>query len=152
MFSLTPPPFKIILLILLSFLIASCSEDNPPLAGDDKENVVVSSQAAPTNEAAVEHIDIVMLESFPVPVSVVARGHLPDNCTTIDQITELQNGNTLTLKITTARQTDKVCTKMIKPFEQVIPLDIAGLSAGVYTVKVNSVTDIFELGIDNITP
>jgi putative hemolysin len=37
-------------------------------------------------EAVVETIDILILESFPVQVNVVARGYLPDGCTEIDEI------------------------------------------------------------------
>jgi inhibitor of cysteine peptidase len=82
----------------------------------------------------------------------VAYGNLPDECTTIDQITEAQTSDTLTLEITTNRQTDRVCSSAIKPFEEIIPLNVAGLSAGIYTVKVNNHKVAFELGIDNIIP
>jgi len=90
-----------------------------------------------------------MLESFPVPINVVARGYLPDDCTMIDQFTEEQRGNTLTIKIITARKPDKVCRQTSQVFEEVIPLDAVGLSAGVYTVKVNNKIGVFELGMDN---
>src|SRR5690606_272202 len=37
-------------------------------------------------QAIVNSIDILMMESFPVQVRVVARGDLPDSCTEIDEI------------------------------------------------------------------
>jgi inhibitor of cysteine peptidase len=102
-----------------------------------------------TNEAQVKNIVIRLLESFPVQANVVVRGELPDSCTTLDQFLQDRNGNTFMLKILTAQQANKVCTKAIEPFEQVIPLDMEGLKAGVYTVNVNGVTESFELGMDN---
>ena len=42
------------------------------------------------------------------------------------------------------------CTTEVVPFEEIIPLDVYGLSAGDYTVDVNSVTDTFTLDMDNV--
>ena len=39
---------------------------------------------------------------------------------------------------------------MIAPFEETIPLEVYGLSAGTYTVDVNGVQGSFVLEIDNI--
>ena len=36
--------------------------------------------------ATVETIQVLMLESFPVQVKVVATGYLPDSCTEINEI------------------------------------------------------------------
>ena len=145
--------FKAMSFILLSFLMMACSSDNQQTSLPSKlaEHFVDPNQEnkLAANEAPIEHLDIIMLESFPVPVNLVARGYLPNDCTMIDQITEEQSGNTLTIKITTVRQTDKVCRETSQAFEEVIPLDVAGLSAGVYTVKVNNKSGIFELGMDN---
>jgi len=100
----------------------------------------------------VEEIEIMTHESFPVQVNVVARGHLPDNCTVIDDIIEDQTDDTLSLKIIMARQTDKDCSDKNQAFEEIIPLNVENLLAGVYVVKVNTVSDSFELGVDNIIP
>jgi inhibitor of cysteine peptidase len=43
-----------------------------------------------------------------------------------------------------------MCTQAIVPYEKVVPLDVYGLKAGTYDVNVNTVTDSFELSIDNI--
>ncbi len=143
--------FKAIILILLSFFMMGCSSDNQQTSLSSKLEDVdpMKENKLAANEAPIEHLDIIMLESFPVPVNLVARGYLPNDCTMIDQITEEHSGNILTIKITTARQTDKVCRETSQVFEEVIPLDVAGLSAGVYTVKVNNKIGVFELGMDN---
>lgn len=102
--------------------------------------------------ARVEQIEILILESFPVRVNVIARGNLPDGCTRIDQIEQQRQGNTFLVTITTARPADQMCTQALVPFEQVISLDVAGLKAGTYTVDVNGVQDTFELATDNSPP
>ena len=45
-----------------------------------------------------------------------------------------------------------MCTEALVPYEQAVPLDVAGLPAGVYTVTVNGVSDTFELAVDNVLP
>lgn len=102
-----------------------------------------------SGQARVEEIEILILESFPVQVNVVARGNLPDGCTTIDRIDEARQGNTFVVTITTVRPADRACTEALVPFEEVIALEVARLDAGAYTVEVNGVRDTFELAMDN---
>jgi putative hemolysin len=100
-------------------------------------------------EAVVETIDILILESFPVQVNVVARGYLPDGCTEIDEIHQERTDQTFQVNITTIRPADAVCTQAVEPFEETISLDVQNLPAGSYTVDVNGITDTFELTVDN---
>ena len=100
--------------------------------------------------ALVDSIDVLILESFPVQIHVVAKGHLPDSCTTIDQIVEEQVGDTFRVTITTTRPAEESCAQVLTPFEEAIALDVYGLPAGTYTVDVNGVTGTFTLDIDNV--
>lgn len=102
------------------------------------------------NNAIVESIEILTLESFPVQIHVIARGYLPDGCTSIDEITKSREGNTFSVTVTTKRPLGVMCTQEIVPFEKTIPIDVYGLGKGVYTVDVNSVSGSFELPTDNI--
>ncbi len=106
------------------------------------------------DRATVESIDILMLESFPVQVHVIARGYLADACTEIAQIEPSfdQATNTFTVEITTSRPADAICAQVRGSFEEVIALDVYGLPAGTYTVQVNGVTGSFALDTDNILP
>jgi inhibitor of cysteine peptidase len=99
--------------------------------------------------ASVEDIEIVMLESFPVQVRVFAKGYLADSCTKMGAIKQERQGNSFKVTITTMRPTNLACADVISPFEETIPLDVAGLKAGTYTVDVNGVTDTFTLSVDN---
>ncbi|MEN8217424.1 MAG: hypothetical protein ABFS56_13865 [Pseudomonadota bacterium] len=99
--------------------------------------------------AHIETIDIVILESFPVQVRVVAKGYFSDGCGRIDQIHTIRAGNSFNITITT-RSVGEACTQALVPFEEVIELNVYGLKAGTYTVDVNGVTDTFKLDVDNI--
>lgn len=105
--------------------------------------------AVQTGEAVVESVDVLILESFPVQIHVVVTGYLPDGCTTLDQVSTEQNGNEFVVTITTQRPADMMCTQALVPYEEVVPLDVAGLPAGQYTVTVNGVSASFELAVDN---
>lgn len=100
--------------------------------------------------AKVESIQIVILESFPVQIQVIAKGYLPDGCTEIDEIKNESKGNVFNINISTKRPKDAVCTQAIKSFTETIPLEVRGLKAGNYTVNVNGVTGSFELSVDNL--
>jgi len=99
--------------------------------------------------ALVDEIEIIILESFPVQVQVIARGNLSDPCTEIYQITQKKEDNTFFITIKTSRPADP-CIQIIVPFEVKIPLNVYGLPAGTYTVDVNGVQATFDLEIDNI--
>jgi inhibitor of cysteine peptidase len=101
--------------------------------------------------AIVEEIDIIILESFPVQVYLVASGYLPDPCTKIYQISREREDYHFSVSITTFRSPG-ACIQIIAPFEETIPLEVYGLPAGTYTVNVNGVQGTFSLEVDNILP
>ena len=116
------------------------------------EEMPSSSGEVVSGEASVESIDILILESFPVQIHVVAKGQLPDACIDIDQIAEQRQGNAFLVTISTVRLPDAKCAPTPVPFEEVIPLDVVGLPADTYTVDVNGVSGSFELEMDNVLP
>jgi len=136
------------LIIVFILFLGACNQSSVPHKKNQVQEQV--QEQAQENEVPLEQVQIMAIESFPVQINVIARGRLPDSCTIIDEITEERNAQTLTLKIQTVRQTDKSCTQRGKTFEEIIPLDIVGLSAGVYQVKVNNMSESFELAVDNI--
>jgi len=151
--------FMLIKLLSISMilLISACSSGNkqisspvtvaepPPTA----PAVIIPARA--TNEAQVKDIVIHLMESFPLRVNVVVRGSLPDSCTTLDQFTQELRGNTFVIKILTAPLAGRACAQVTQPFDQVIPLAVEDLKAGVYTVEVNGVSENFEFSLDNMT-
>lgn len=99
--------------------------------------------------AAVDTVQILTLESFPVQIHVLAEGYLPDSCTEIDNVSTVKDGNNFNATITTKRPKDAMCTQVIVPFNKTIPLEVQGLKAGNYTVNVNGVIGSFVLDVDN---
>ncbi|MEA2020928.1 MAG: hypothetical protein U9N08_00460 [Candidatus Caldatribacteriota bacterium] len=120
------------LFLLLIMLMVSCSTLEPIV-----------------DFATVEEIDIMILESFPVQVHLVASGYLPDPCTKIHQITQEREDYHFFVTITTYRSPG-ACIQIITPFKEIIPLEVYGLPAGTYTVEVNGVQGTFNLEVDNI--
>lgn len=116
--------------------------------GDDSGNNTTGRYIY--GNATVEDIEIIELESFPVQINVIAKGYLPDGCTRIHTIEKDRQGNTFFVTITTIRPADAVCTQVIVPFQETIPLDVHGLKAGTYNVSVNGVTGTFTMAVDNI--
>jgi len=98
--------------------------------------------------ASVDEIDILILESFPVQINVIARGNLPNPCTEISEVLKEREGDTFFITIKTYRSPG-FCIQVLAPFEEIIPLDVYGLPADTYTVDVNGVQDTFDLEVDN---
>ena len=149
----------IVLMIITSLItLSGCTQapgpanDSATDSGLDTQDNISDSQDGDYiyGNAVVESTEIIVLESFPVQIHVIAKGYLPDGCTEIDRVEEERDGNTLTVTITTKRPKDMMCTQAIVRYEKVIPLDVYGLKAGTYDVNVNTVTDSFELSTDNI--
>ena len=137
--------WSFVLLVMAAVVVAACGAqptEAPPAAQTPTGGTV-------HGEAMVDSIDILILESFPVQINVVARGNLPDGCTEIDEIISELEEQTFNVTITTARPADAMCTEALVPFEETFSLDVYGLPAGVYTVDVNGVTGTFELAVDN---
>ena len=56
------------------------------------------------------------------------------------------------MRIQTLREADVMCIQVIETFEKRIPLDVYGLPAGDYTVKVNGIEAEFNFLQDNSLP
>jgi|GEM_PF-436182 len=132
--------------VLLSLLFAACA---PPMVDADGK----PPAGSPTHEGIdIADVDILIMESFPVQVAVIVRGHLRDGCTEIDAIRQSfdPETNTFSVDITTVRDADAICTQALAPFEERVSLDVHGLAAGPYTVNVNGVVATFTVDVDNV--
>lgn len=103
----------------------------------DKEDFII-------DEMPVEDMSINLLESFPYQVHVVVNGVLSDGCTTINEITQNRDGNTITVKITTKRPKDAICAQVVKMVTERIPLD-GGFLPGHYKLIVNGFVKEFDI-------
>lgn len=127
----------------------------PPLGTEGSTVIANAPDPAPNNEAIIDIVEVLLLESFPMRVNVRVKGKLPDGCVTIERISQERSGNTLTATIFTTRQPDAGCIAQLQAFEQVLPLDVSNLTPGAYTVTVrgsNSVSTTFQWSDDNPAP
>jgi len=101
--------------------------------------------------AVVEMLDVLLLESFPVQAKVIVSGYYPDGCTELEEISVNQDGQEFILTLTTRRPAgDIACTEALVPFEESIDLDIVGLAAGTYKVIAQNQEVSFKLDADNV--
>jgi inhibitor of cysteine peptidase len=103
--------------------------------------------------ATVESLEVILLESFPLKAQAIVSGYLPDGCTELDEIGVEREGQEFILTVTTRRPTgDVMCTQALVPFEETVDLDIRGLEAGTYTVIAQEEQTTFTLDVDNVIP
>ena len=94
-------------------------DNSPPIS--DAANAI-SAQTAQnleiTNEATINSVDVLIMESFPVQVTAVIKGTLPNSCATIGQVTQARNGNEFVVAVGTVKETEAMCAERVEPFEQ----------------------------------
>ncbi|MCO5188093.1 MAG: NBR1-Ig-like domain-containing protein [Anaerolineae bacterium] len=140
----------IIALVLLLGLVACNTADEPTDDSNSAETptVIAATESYP---APVDAVEILIMESFPVQINVIATGTLPDGCSSIDvdNMTQTLTDNTFTVTVEAVRPADVGCTAEAVPFQQIISLNVTDLPAGSYTVDVNGQTAGFTLDVDN---
>jgi hypothetical protein len=160
------PSFTITLFVTIALLLAACrtspaepasqtispSQTAPARTPTTEPNLTETPKGglATGQDAIVENLEVMILESFPVQVNVVVRGSLPDGCTTIQTITTSRESDRFDLTILTQRPIGAECTEALVPFEETVSLDVFGLPAGTYTVKAADQTASFQLDVDNL--
>jgi hypothetical protein len=157
---------KIVSFAWLAFWLSACSaggetppavtptaplaaESILPLGATSSSLIANAPDSAPSNEAVIDTVAVQILETDPIQVNAVVKGKLPDGCVRIERIGQERSGNILRATIFTTRPSDTACMAQLQPFQQVLPLDIANLPAGAYTLTVsgaNSVSSTFEWG------
>jgi len=148
-----------VLCVLAGLLLSACQPaispdepvmpptDNPtrPYPVDEGDEKFLYGQ-----DATVESLDVILLESFPVQAQAKVTGYLPDGCTELYDVSVEHQDMNFILTLTTRRLSgDIACTEALVPFEEVVRLDIEGIEAGTYTVIAQNQEAIFELAVDN---
>jgi hypothetical protein len=119
----------IVALVLAVVPLAACS------GGEEEETLI--------RPAPIEEVDILFAESYPVQVFVKITGGLADGCTEFKELTQERDGKTITIKVTTQRPKDMMCTQEYRLFEKNASLGSDFISGETYTVKVNDYTTTF---------
>jgi inhibitor of cysteine peptidase len=141
-----------VLLPMLFILIAAC--------GRGRDDTVTSDTPPPdlpveptidiaVGEVRVDRIQLNMMESFPIQMSVIVQGVLPDACSEPFAMPQTQEGNTLKLAIVAVSDPDIACAQVLTPFIETFNLDVLDLPAATYTVDINGVMADFTFTMDN---
>ena len=140
-------PRLLIITALVALLAVACA---PATAVASTPEPILTEEPSVPTTLIVDAIEIQILESFPVQVQVVVRGQLPDaGCTSIASIDQSIDGDLFTVTLTTTTDPLALCAYMLTPFEQVVPLDVAGLVSGTYRVNVHGQEATFDLQVDD---
>lgn len=133
--------YMLTFILLFGLALSACKPDDIPANGDYTYG----------QNALVDSVEVILLESFPVQAQVIVKGNLPDGCTELYEIVVEREDDQFVLTITTRRPTgDVACTEALVPFEETVDLDIEGLEAGTYTVVAQDQEDSFTLEVDNV--
>lgn len=106
--------------------------------------------AKSNNLVTIDTVQIAILESFPVQVSVNVTGNKSVPCVELLTPAISRKDNLFIVVLAeTLLGPEKSCIAMIDPFETSFALDVSGLPAGTYTVRVNGAVDeTFTLDTD----
>jgi inhibitor of cysteine peptidase len=129
-------------LAILTLVLAGCVPipETAPSAMPDATTMPETMPDMVSGLAMVESVEVQVLEGTPASLLVIARGYLPDGCTSIDDTSWTQEGNTFNVTITTTRPADAMCTQALVPFEETVMISPpGGVDPGTYTVMVNDV-------------
>lgn len=108
------------------------------------------TDAKRNNLVTIDTVQTAILESFPVQVNVNVTGNKSVPCVELLAPAISRKDSLFVVVLAeTSLGPEASCIAMIDPFEISFPLDVSGLSAGTYTVRVNGVAEAtFTLDTD----
>jgi hypothetical protein len=136
-------------LLVLALSMVACSP-RQAIQEDPRQITDSAPKASSKPSPYVQGIQVRVLNTFPVQANVWVQVSLPKRCQTIAAITEAQHGNNFKLNMEIGEKAGVACTPEIQEFDEIIPLNIRNLPAGVYQVEVNGKIEEFRLAVDNI--
>ncbi|EIJ41521.1 hypothetical protein BegalDRAFT_0606 [Beggiatoa alba B18LD] len=153
-----PYPLVVMLLLIPISFLTTCA---PPSGDKQNADIPVTTksiaQATTPNlsqrvqqNIQIQKVDISILETYPLQINVVAQVTVPNSCLTVGDISEDRQNSTFNLTLLSAPQTNSHCVEQPQTIEQIIPLNLQGLNAGVYTVNINEASTEFELMMDMV--
>jgi len=138
--------------VIILLLLSAAKKNNYTYEGSDSVRPITAYNVdeLTIQPALVDEISIEIMESFPVQVSVTAKGNLRNGCEEIYDVLASRDENKFTVTMNAAAPKDATCTQVLRPFEESFALDVNGLPAGIYNVDVNGAKGTFELAVDNM--
>lgn len=125
-------------ILLLWLLLSSCLDARADVSPGAGQPPVPSGQpSALTRELlVVEEVEAFVLESYPMQIRLAVRGYWPSGCSAEVMVEQRLEGDTVTVSIWRALPRDAVCTAVIVPYDETIPLE-GGFTRLPATITVN---------------
>lgn len=152
---------KIFSLLTLGFalLLSACSPQQFTRVVEEQPIPLIETQ--PTNESASVSPDLLPTTGYtpvkvvdvnvevgvgsPIPVFVDVGADLPDVCAQVDYVNIIQDGSTFKINLGTTPSSEADCLRDTYPFRMKIPLNVADLPVGTYSVDVNGIRSDFKI-------
>ena len=126
-----------------ALILSACSAMTNASADDQPANTSQPGSGQSTYRPAP--IDTVTIEANgQTTADLVVDGTYPSSCQQLDAISVTLDGTAFTVGIGSNVPDDQMCTEEALSFHLVIPLNIAHLADGTYTVNVNGVAATFD--------
>lgn len=102
----------------------------------------------------VAKVEAVKTAGTPVQVLLRVSGEFSSGCGMIGRVSQRRVGNRFEVLLADGFFAYEIvgCTGIVQPYVKIIPLEVYGLGAGVYTYDVNGKTGSFEFAADNVLP
>ncbi len=143
----------VLLLGALVLALAACIPVTRVASFTDPTPAPQTRQTQTASRAAqVESVDIEIVKSDPVQINAVASVRLPDACTTLGDSQLHYASNTFQITLWAVNPTDRGCAPDVTHAGSTYALNAIALQPGTYTVTVNSVSKVFTLTGDDLTP
>lgn len=118
---------------------------------------LVEYQAVPVSKIFLvegDGVEVIITDTLPVQVFLKVKGNFSDSCRVPGRISQRLEDNHFEVVVnvvnTPLNDGSQACFPALIPFEKIIPLNVYGLSAGIYEYSVNGEkSGTFELTADN---
>lgn len=142
------PKITLSVVFIMALLISACGAGGPdnPVSNDDGPIPVepgngiggVGDEGKTKGNAYVNSAQLVIMESYPVQVSLAVSGDLPTPCHELRYAIDPPDAdNRIMVEVYSVVDPELLCTQVLQPFEENISLPIEDLPDGTYAVYVN---------------
>lgn len=125
---------RLLFVLLLAMLVTDCSPTVAPT------RTTPDGKPAETGPVFIDATDLLVMESYPVQINLHINGSLPTPCHTFHYayvIGITSDPTKVEVTVWSESDTSRMCTQVLEPFDESIPIDMAGAADGAYSVYVN---------------
>lgn len=113
--------------LVLSIVLVACAPMAPGETKDTEPGQVYISNA-----------DILIMESFPVQVSLSVSGELPSPChQLVSEVETPDKENRIHVNVESRAESDEACIQVLEAFSTQLSIDMQGARNGIYSVWLN---------------